>query len=58
MTSKELEKEKVIKRLQLKLNSLDEEIDENGIENSYIAIKEYRRINIELDAIMNFKNNN
>ena len=57
MTSKELEKEKVIKSLQMKLNSLDEEIDENGRDDSYIAIKEYRRINIELDAIINFKNN-
>jgi len=40
-----------IKTLQKKLTSLDEEIAENGRENSSHALKEYQRILNEIESI-------
>ena len=40
-----------LKTLQKKLTSLDEEIDENGRENSSHALKEYQRILNEIESI-------
>ena len=46
-----IERRKAIKMLHMKLDSLDQEIDEHGKVHSYHALKEYKRILNEIDKL-------
>tara|TARA_R110001606_G_C15313689_1_gene643887 strand:- start:372 stop:533 length:162 start_codon:yes stop_codon:yes gene_type:complete len=46
-----IEKRNAIKMLHMKLDSLDQEIDEHGKVHSYHALKEYKRILNEIDKL-------
>ncbi len=51
MNNEQTSKAIKIKKLQMKLDSLDEEVDTFGLRDSTEAVKEYERISIELENI-------